>query len=335
MKKRKFDKSAPRYQAGSMKLPDGAGKITTMFSSGDFLEIFTETASYKVQSPESIDPEETNPNAPWVTSKSSEFGSSNKVVARVLLQSEGMLKSVILKNNTADKDEIIQLIYDCKEALLICEKVSNKIKLSYDEIIKNINDEGLNVGGNGKYINSLPQIPNLDEEATNFLINIKRAIGKLCFLAEKFLSLDRKDNNIEHLIKNIKKLGNSDFETLLEFLNHYKDGAKHLIELRNYQEHPGEKITNIDNFKIMPNGQIGSPLWYVTGNEPSSLVEEMEASIDFVITLCETMLVHLIFACLDSNIPYYVEEIPDEKINKEIPIKYRLSIDPSRLKFEK
>lgn len=330
----KFDKSAPRYQAGSMKLPDGAGEITTMFSGSGFLEIFTEIASYKVQSPESIDPEETNPNTPWVTSKSSDIGSSNKVVARVLLQSEGMLKSALFKNNSIDKSEVIQLIYDCKEALLICEKVSDKIKSAYDVIIKNITDEGLNVGNGGRYINSFPQISNLEEDVTNFLINIKRAIGKICFLVEKFLPVSKRDNNLEHLIKNIKKLDNKDFDKLLEFLEHYKDSAKHFIELRNYQEHPGEKTTHIENFKIMPNGQISSPLWYVTGKEPSALVDEMEAAIDFVITLGETMLIHLIFICLESSIPYYVEEIQDDKINKKIPIKYRLSIDTSRLKLE-
>ncbi len=335
MKKRKFDKSAPRYQAGSMKLPDGAGEITKLFSYCDFLEIFTEHASYKVRSPESIDPEETNPNAPWVTSKASDFGSSNKVVARILLQSEEMLNTAMFKEGTINKGEVLKLIYECKDALLICEKIYQRVKDKSDEIAKELNDNGLSVENGGRYINSFPQIPNLDEEATNYLINIKRSIGKICFLVEMFLPVDKRDNNVEHIVKRIKKLNNPNYDKLIEFLNNYKDGIKHLIELRNYQEHPGEKVTNIENYKLMPDGKISVPFWYVTGKESSSIIDEMGSAIDYVISLNETMLVHLIFLTIDSIFPYFVEEILDENIDKKTPIKYRLSIDVSQIKFEK
>lgn len=331
----KFDKSAPRYQGGSIKLPDEAGEITTMYSGANFLEIFTETSSYKVKSPESIDPEETNPNAPWVISKSSDFGSSNKIVARVLLQSEEMMMSVVFKEHVANKDEVMQLIYDCKEALLICEKINSRVKKASDDIVKKITDTGLCVESGGRHINSFPQITDLDEEATNFLINIKRAIVKVCYLVEKFLPINRKDNNLEHLIKTISKLSNGECINFLEFLDGYKDSVKHLIELRNYQEHPGDKVTHIENYKLMPDGTICHPLWYVSGKEPSSLVVEMGSAIDFVISLNETMLMHLIFLSLDSNLPYYVEETPDDKINQKKPIKYKLSIDVSQLNFGK
>lgn len=335
MKKRKFDKSAPRYQAGSMKLPDGAGEITKFFSCCDFLEIFTEHSSYKVRSPESIDPEETNPNAPWVTSKSSDFGSSNKVVARILLQSEEMLNTAMLEESVVNKDEVLKLIYECKDALLICEKIYQRVKDKSDEIVNELNNNGLSVESGGRHINSFPQIPNLDEEATNYLINIKRSIGKICFLVEKFLPVEQRDNNVEYILKRIRKLNNFNCDKLIEFLDNYKDGVKHLIELRNYQEHPGEKVTNIENYKLMPDGAISVPFWYVSGKEPSSIIDEMGSAIDYVISLNETMLVHLIFLTIDSKFPYVIEETPDENIDKKMPVKYRLSIDVSKLKFEK
>lgn len=333
--KRKFDKSAPRYQAGSMKLPDGAGEITTLCACGDFLEIFTENSSYRVKTPESVDPEETNPNAPWVTSKSSDFGSSNKVVARVLLQSTEMMKTAMIKKDTVNKDKVLKLVYECKDALLICEKIKNRISVEAENIEIKLNSDGLDIDGRGMHINSFPQIPDLDEDVTNFLINIKRAIGKICYLANEFLPLIRKNNNLDHLIKHIGELKNDEHNQLIDFLHNYKTGVKHLIDLRNYQEHPGEKTTHIENYKIMPDGKINTPAWYVTGEEPGSLVDEMRSAIDFIIVLHETMLVHLIFICMDSVVPFFIEETPDEKIDKKIPIKYRLSIDISQLKFDK
>ena len=39
-----------------------------MQSCGEFLEMYKVDKTFRVKSPESIDPEETNPNAMWVTS---------------------------------------------------------------------------------------------------------------------------------------------------------------------------------------------------------------------------------------------------------------------------
>lgn len=322
-----MDKSAPRYQAGSMKLPDGAGEITTMFSCCGFLEIFTEKSSYKVLSPESIDPEETNPNTPWVTSKAYDYGSSNRVVARVLLQSEEMFKTAVLKDKDDVKQSAMQLIYECKDALLICEKISSRINKATVDIIEKIESEGLSIESGGRHINSFPQVENLEEDVTNYLINIKRAIGKICYLASIFLPLTKKDNNIEYLIKNIEKLNDKKHNKLLESLGNFKAGVKHLIDLRNNQEHPDDIRTHIENFKMTPDNKICHPVWYVTGNEAESIIAAMEAAISFVISLCETMLVHLLFICLDTRFPFIIEEIPDDKIDKKTPIKYRLSIN--------
>lgn len=61
-----MEKSVPRFQAGSMSLPEGSGNITAMFSRTDLLEIYAETETYRVKSPETIDPGVKNSNASWV-----------------------------------------------------------------------------------------------------------------------------------------------------------------------------------------------------------------------------------------------------------------------------
>lgn len=70
-------KKLPRHGPGSMELKEGTGPITTMCSCGKFLEIYKQDMTFRVQTPESIDPHETNPNAPWVASPVANVGSSN------------------------------------------------------------------------------------------------------------------------------------------------------------------------------------------------------------------------------------------------------------------
>lgn len=56
-----------RDSAGSFEFKEGTGPITGMCSLGDFLELYKVDATKQVRSPESIDPERTNPFAPWTT----------------------------------------------------------------------------------------------------------------------------------------------------------------------------------------------------------------------------------------------------------------------------
>jgi hypothetical protein len=325
-----MDKSAPRFQAGSMSLPEGAGNITGMFSTSDFLEIYTETETYRVKSPETIDPEVTNPNAPWVSSKSSDFGSSSIIVARVLLQGSDMVGSL----TTEDKDRVLRQLHTCKEALLACEKVRLRVTEGAESIVNNISKNGVNLE-RGRHVKDFPQVPNLEDDASSFLINIKRAIVCICYLASSLLPLPKKDNNLEHLKKSLKKLNDNRYDALIKTTDGFILGTKHLIELRNFQEHPGDKITYIENFTVTPKNEVGYPVWYVKGNDPESIVASMKSAIEFVVTLSESMLVHYLLASTKSKFPQYVEEIPEKDIDPKKPIRYRLSIDIGSIKFER
>ncbi|MCL9682574.1 type II toxin-antitoxin system RelE/ParE family toxin [Legionella maioricensis] len=63
--------------------------------------------TYRVQSPESIDPEQTNPNAMWVITPISDVGSQSPIVSRILLQGSEILKAAWFEKEI-DKDEVIQ-----------------------------------------------------------------------------------------------------------------------------------------------------------------------------------------------------------------------------------
>jgi hypothetical protein len=55
----------PRDTGGSIEITEGTGPIPAMISTGELLEIFKVDKTFRVATPESIDPERTNPNAPF------------------------------------------------------------------------------------------------------------------------------------------------------------------------------------------------------------------------------------------------------------------------------
>jgi hypothetical protein len=327
-----MDKSAPRFRAGSLSLPETAGDITAICSCGEFVEIYTETETYRVKTPAAIDPEITNPNAPWVSSKSSDFGSSNDIVARVLLQGSDMVHSATLSKSHVDKERVIKQLHSCKEALLICEKIRLRVTESAETIVQDISNNGVNIEF-GRHIKDLPQVPNLDEDATSFLINIKRAIVSIANLASIMLPLDNKDNNLEHLKRSVEKLNDEKYKKLLLSIDELIPPAKHLVELRNFQEHPGNKVTHIENFTITSKNEVAYPVWYVKGNPPESIIVSMKSAVSFGVTLAETMLIHYLFASMDGKFPYFIQVIPESAVDKTKPIRYRLSIDIGAIQF--
>ena len=326
------EKNLPRHAAGSMDLKGGTGPLTGMVSCGEFLEIYKIDKTFRVRSPESIDPDETNPNALWVSSPTDDVGTKNLIVSRVFLQGHEIVKSAGF-DVEIDKKAVTQKLHQCKEILISCEKTSNKITEQIEVIIKEIEHEGIGRDNQGRGLNPFPQVMDLEHECGSFLVHANRAIKTICELPSLFLPLDRVDSNFDHLQKRLEKhLGPE--AVLTKFVASNAESIRYIISLRNYHEHPGEKITEIENFRLMPDSKIQVPTLQVTGNPPAPLKEEMEDTINFLIEITETMLILLVMATVSKKFPYIIEKINEADINPENPFHYRLSIDINQLNIK-
>lgn len=324
--------SLPRDSAGSLDLHGGTGGITAMCSCGDFLEVYKEDMTFRVKSPESIDPGRTNPNAPFVAAVSDSVGSASPAVARVLLQGRDILESAIFKEKI-DKPGIVQVLHACKEALVVCEKVAARVASQVDTIIEDIKASGVKRDSRGRALNPFPQVSDLESEATAFLIHTKRSIQAICRLPSMFLHVPQKDNNFDTLGKTLAAAIGADAR-VTGFVLAYAPGVRYLIELRNYQEHPDAKRTVVDNFAVMPDGTISVPMWYVSGETPRPIRDEMPAAAEFLVQMAEAMLIHLVMHTVDGRFPFIIQEFDAAQVNPKMPIKYRLSIDLSKLKTD-
>src|SRR5713226_7537575 len=103
----------PRDSAGSLEFQAGTGGINAMCSCGAFLEVFKEDVTFRVSTPESVDPDRTNPDAPFVAAVSDSVGSASPAVARVLLQGRDILEAAIF-GKSLDKPGVVQALHDSK-----------------------------------------------------------------------------------------------------------------------------------------------------------------------------------------------------------------------------
>lgn len=331
-------KISPRHAAGSFELQGGTDGVTRMCSCGEFLEIYKIDKTYRVQSPESIDPEQTNPDAMWVITPISDVGSQHPIVSRILLQGLDILKAACFQREI-DKSVVISLLHSCKEDLLVCDQISKRIGAEENEIILKVQARGV-TSEKGRALNPFPHVQNLTNECDNFLIKANRVIKHICSLPFIFFALKEEDNNFDHLAIRLAPVLGNDNQFLKEFILPNAPHIKRIIELRNFREHQKDKKTLKDkktivkNFGLTPdNKRITVPQWYMTEEEPSSIKEEMEIIVNYLLEIAEAMLIGLVMATVKKEIPFMIEKIKDSELNRETPIKYRLSIDLNKMQL--
>lgn len=304
-----------------------------MCACGDFLEIYKVDKTFRVRTPDSIDPERKHPNAMWTASPYADVGSSNLIVARVLLQSYDILQAAFFEPNI-DKDIIILHLHSCKETLIACESIALKINSKIDGILESIGSKGIAIDNNGRGLNPFPQVQDLEAECGSFLVHANRAIKIISELPSLFLKLDRLDSNFEHLAKRLESAIGKD-ANLTKFVMEHSVSISNLIELRNFHEHPKSKgrKTSIDNFRLMPDSSILSPHWGLSGNVPRPIKEDMLYAISFLTSIAELMLIHLVMQTTSKNFPYIILAIPESEISTSKPIRYKLTLDVGKMNF--
>jgi hypothetical protein len=315
-------KMLPRHAGGQFQLKSGTGPIITLISVGDFLEVYKVDRTFRMQMPETLDPEETVPDMPSVITEIPDVGSGNPIVARVFIQTAEALKDKKFKTKV-DAKRVTVLMHTCKEEILVCEGALKKLLPEYEAIIQKIEKRELQK--DGRALNPFPMIPSLDSNASLFLTSAKRALQRIMDVFSEFYGAEitnpRFEKAIEFLIKQ-----RSDYKDYIGFLNENEPSVRKIVDLRNYQEHPTKnKKTTISNFRLTPKG-IRPPSWHVTDVPESPVIEEMKAVINFLIDFAETNLLFCLMDNLDGWVPYQVIEIPEEQRNKDCPVRYKLEI---------
>jgi hypothetical protein len=320
-----------RDSAGSVELHGGTGDILHMIGLTHFLEAYKTDTTFRVQTPQTVDPQNTNPNAPWVVTRIDGVGASSLAVARGFLQGHEMLQQGVFIQGF-NKDGVLNQLHACKEQLVICEQTANRLAGRIGEIINRIQAEGIGRDNHGRALNPFPQVQDLVADTTVFLIHAKRAVTEVTSLVAAAMDIQVQGANFRVLGDRLMAQLGAD-ANLTKYVQAQEPMVKYLVDLRNQQEHPGAVRTIVNDFQVLPNGSISPPVLHLSDQEPQALHEQLRAAAGYVVRLTEAVFIHAIMARLACTFPFNVEEIAENAVNPQCPIKYRLSIDLSALHF--
>lgn len=328
MNKKKLSR---RDAAGSFTLPPGGtGPITEMCSLPDRLEMYTVDATFMIQTPDTIDPLRTNPNALWVNAKVDDVGSASPAVSRTFIMANQVLNSAVFEPQLDTASVLVQM-HRIKSALVICERGAAQYLLALQSEIESVEATGYRLDKGGRALERFPVLNDLEHRATTFLINAKRAIQEVCALVCLFWTLDKPHSKFHLLAKDIERRLGTDNQ-LVKFVNGYVDVVSRIVELRNFQEHgTGTKRLHVENFRLTPSNQIQTPVWFVDGEEPRDIAKDMTSLASILIDLAEGVFVGCVDQRLSQRFPMCFESI--EMPNPSAPVRFRLTIDSSKLIF--
>jgi hypothetical protein len=310
----------PRDAGGSIEITEGTGPIRAIISTGDWLEIYKVDKTFRVETPETIDPERTHPNAPFTVSTVQNVGTSNRIVARVLLQGQEMLNMFL-----ASQDKITAIrkqLHECKELLLRAEASATQVSSKIEKVEEQMRLAGIPLEKD-RVLKSFPHVENLEADCSNFLVEVNRAIRAISGLPSMFIPLERADNNFDHLGERLTEKVGAD-ELVTKFVKANAGDIRHMVEMRNYLEHPIGRRTVINNFHLLPDGKLSPPTWHLSHEAPVQIANDMVATIDFLICVTEEMLVHLITYSGRERFTFNVERTPDDQMDRDFPVKYKL-----------
>jgi hypothetical protein len=322
-----------RDSAGGVELHGGTGDILHMVGLKNFLEVYKTDMTFRIQTPQTVDPQNTNPNAPWVVTRIDGVGASSFAVARGFLQGHNMLQQDAFVHEL-DKDTTLNQLHACKEQLVICEQTATRVAGRIEEIISRIQTSGISRDNHGRALNPFPQVQDLVADTTVFLIHAKRTITEVTALVAATIGIQVQGANFLTLGKRLLAQFGAD-ATLAKYIQEQEPTVKYLVDLRNLQEHPKVHAihTIVNDFHVLPDGSISPPVLYLSNQEPQSLHEHLRAAAGYLVRLTEAVFIHAIMSRLAGTFPFYVEEIEESAVNAQCPIKYRLSIDLSALPF--
>ncbi|MGR4869693.1 hypothetical protein ACIPRI_12595 [Variovorax sp. LARHSF232] len=321
----------PRDNPGSFSVPaTKGGSIQRMVGLRDFMEIYTEHETFRFQTPESIDPARTNPNAMFSQWKVADVGSSSPYIARTILMAEDMLSNRMVLSDTKLED-VMMLMHRIKETLLQCAQASEAFAIAMDAEIEKFKASGSRKSGTN-VLAYFPAVQDLDAKITAFLIPARRVVTEICQVPNLFWNFKRQHSDASHLLEKelVPVLGPD--HNMVKWLTSRVPMIKCIIDFRNGQEHTlttkGAALL-LKNFTMLPTNDIEVPTWGLEGTDMTDVRQDVAVMLEFLTNLAEVMLV----ACIDANRPQFppMSVVRNSSPEATCPIRFQLVIDPNKL----
>lgn len=333
-----------RKQAFSISLKPSlsAGEsITRLFKADNRSFLATEVRIMEVLLAERSDPNFEHPETKHHYQVVFNCGTTNPVFARIFLQSEEMIKSVVFESFT-DIEQLNLRIWECTKSILTALDAYAYIKNQTSKLMHEC-DEVIEKNKEKEAIPSLPQVPDLEGKVLSFLSNGKRFVERTFSILKFFYPLNCDGAQFDKYRKRLRE-ARPDLSEFHDFLDSHSHWIRELSHLRNSLDVNHRKSgysTTVQNFRFMPGNKFTLPTWAVDldcndlkKNETEPIIESFHDFIEAMMVFFEGVLIYTLSDNWSKSFPFIVVGIPDDKIDPKLPKKYRISLDHSKLKIE-
>jgi hypothetical protein len=263
-------------------------------------------------------------------------GTANPIVARLSVQTQNLLPFYNLSEDQRQK--IFGIMFaDVQPKLLTCSRISKELETEVRAHQKRIDEVGVEIQAGGRAY-KIPGIFDLQSRAETFLYQAKSVLRDLTKI---FLVLFGEDFNNSARFDLVVDWAETKFGNKDELTRMLKEDEslwiRPLVRMRNAVEHPGEKsgTLHVENFSSEVTGStvmVLEPVWYLNNDKKSPIVRDMAVFADNLLTLCEQTLI----LCLEKfkkDFPIVVVEIAESGRDPNCPVRYKMTVDGSKIKF--
>jgi hypothetical protein len=222
--------------------------------------------------------------------KVSDHGTSNPIVARLVLQSDDLLGFSNLSKE--QKEEVLVLYHEqVMPRLLTCDTISKRVVERTETIVASIKARGLVTQAQGRVV-EVPQVQDLDQDVEQYLYNAKSVLRDAAKILKIFFNEDFQDARYDKVIP----WGETKFGPDSEFVRVLREDQdlwmRRLIRMRNAVEHPGGHSghLHVHNFEATGN-TVSTPSWHLNGDPRSGIAHDMPVFVHNMLTFCEELLV--------------------------------------------
>jgi hypothetical protein len=270
----------------------------------------------------------------FVFKKISDYGTSNPIVARTSIQIRELMQPYGLGE---EKEAVIfgTFFTEVRPRLIRCMEISNRIFDEVENIIGEINKNGLQMQSQGNVVH-LPHVTQLTEDVETFLYNSKSALRDV---AKIFFPLFGKefDHCKYNEISDWTKVTFGEASPLYRLIVANQGWIKDVVCRRNAVEHPGGYSGHlyIYNFELDDNDPTKSlmpPRWHRNKDAKTLLHNDLPVMLENILRFSEDLLAVSLIQ-VGSKFPMVIYEVPEEERSPEMPIRLKVTVDVNKLKF--
>ncbi len=256
----------------------------------------------------------------------SNHGTSHPIAARMLFQSSELIKWADISQEK--QENILSIIYVLQRRLLKCDDLYAKLANAFVETVEK------NMESSDSRVKYVPHVIGLENDIETILYEWKNFLRDLLGVINIFFDTKFDSASAFCLSKNkqdgkLSKWAAREFgadSSFTQMLKSEQTWIGEVVRKRNAVEHPSghSGVLFITNFELLPDGKVMIPTWRCDDAQPTSIFQDIEITIDNLLTLTEDILVNCILQKNKFGDLVAFAEIPEGERSENCPIRIRV-----------